>query len=66
MTKKTRENNKTFQGFLQNQPRWIRQMVENAKHKKGQELLKEMIMSEEGIWIGSDGGLKTQDGTFGW
>ena len=23
-------------------------------------------MSEEEIWIGSDGGLKTQDGTFGW
>eukprot|EP00957_Ditylum_brightwellii_P198414 15120224-Ditylum_brightwellii.AAC.1 len=23
-------------------------------------------MLEEGIWIGSDGGLKTLDGTFGW
>eukprot|EP00957_Ditylum_brightwellii_P095734 7294216-Ditylum_brightwellii.AAC.1 len=56
MTQKTRESNKTFQEFLHNQPRWIRQMVENATHKEGQERLKETIMSEEGIWIGSNGG----------
>eukprot|EP00957_Ditylum_brightwellii_P079552 6048836-Ditylum_brightwellii.AAC.1 len=47
---KERENNKTFQEFLQNQPRWIRQLIENAKHKEGQERLKEMMMLEEGIW----------------
>eukprot|EP00957_Ditylum_brightwellii_P054449 4125146-Ditylum_brightwellii.AAC.1 len=63
---KESESIKTFHNFLQNQPRWIRQLIENAKNKEGQERLKEMLMSEKEIWIGSDGGLKTQDATFGW
>eukprot|EP00957_Ditylum_brightwellii_P121085 9235820-Ditylum_brightwellii.AAC.1 len=66
--KKSKESEKikTFHDFLRIQPRWIRQIIENAKKKEGQEKLKETLMSEEGIWIGSDGGIKTQDGTFGW
>eukprot|EP00957_Ditylum_brightwellii_P170018 12941026-Ditylum_brightwellii.AAC.1 len=41
-------------------------MAENTIHKEEQERLKETIMSEEEICIGSNGGLKTQDETYCW
>eukprot|EP00957_Ditylum_brightwellii_P154139 11730248-Ditylum_brightwellii.AAC.2 len=41
-------------------------MVENATHKEGQKRMKETIILEKRIWLGSNRGLKTQDELFGW